>query len=239
MRHLVRPSGALVRRPVRVAAAGLAVTVAATVLYAQPGTGQASAADLAMVATALSQAAGPAVPAAPGAPGAPAAPAVAAAAASADYYLKIDGIPGEATDKTHPEAIEVNSWSLGASNPTRVGGAGGGSAGKVSFSDLSVMIDQSKASPLLLLATASGKHIKSVVLTGRRSGGDNRQDYLVITLTDVLVSSFQTSASSETPMESVSLAFAKITVSYKPQGPDGRLGTAVTAGWDVAANKKV
>ena len=39
-------------------------------------------------------------------------------------------------------------------------------------------------------------------------------------------------------MDSVSLAFSKVQVEYKPQNPDGSLGTPVVAGWDVMANKK-
>jgi hypothetical protein len=44
-----------------------------------------------------------------------------AMAASADYYLIIDGVDGEASS-----AIEVQSWSWGASNPSTVGAAGQG-----------------------------------------------------------------------------------------------------------------
>lgn len=252
MRSRIRSSRAGAGRPARVAAGVLAATLAATVLYAHPGGDEASAADLALVAGALAQAG--ALPATlPGAPVAgtrpavtpadPAAPAVSAAASSADYFLKIDGIAGESQDRAHAGAIEVLSWSLGASNPTTIGSGGGGAgAGKVSFSDLSVMVDQSKASPLLMLAVATGQHIKSVVLTGRRAGGGaggGAGDYLTVTLSDVLVTSIQTSAGSETPTESLSLAFSKIVVSYKPQLQDGRLGSAVTAGWDLKAAKKV
>jgi hypothetical protein len=45
--------------------------------------------------------------------------------AASDYLLEIEGVAGEAAG-----AIEVNSWSWGASNPTSVG-SGGMSAGRV------------------------------------------------------------------------------------------------------------
>ena len=41
------------------------------------------------------------------------------------------------------------------------------------------------------------------------------------------------------PTDQISLNFAKIEISYKPQKPDGTLGAATIAGWDVKANKKV
>ena len=91
-------------------------------------------------------------------------------------------------------SIEIASWSLGASNPTSVGSAGM-SAGKVSFSDLSVMISLEKASVELLSRVCNGKVIKKATLYGRKAGDDKRQDYLKVTLQEVMVSSWQTSAS--------------------------------------------
>jgi type VI secretion system secreted protein Hcp len=41
------------------------------------------------------------------------------------------------------------------------------------------------------------------------------------------------------PTDTISINFAKIEFEYKPQLPDGTLGSAVTAGWDLKKNKKV
>lgn len=41
------------------------------------------------------------------------------------------------------------------------------------------------------------------------------------------------------PADQVSLNFSKIEFEYKPQNPDGSLGSPVKAGYDVKANKKV
>ena len=89
---------------------------------------------------------------------------------------RLDGVKGESKDDAHKETIEIASWSLGASNPTSVGSAGM-SAGKVSYSDLSVMISLEKASVELLSRVSTGKVIKKAVLYGRKAGDDKRQDY--------------------------------------------------------------
>ena len=47
-----------------------------------------------------------------------------------DYYLKIDGIQGESTDKQHPGEIQLESWSFGATNPTIPAPVGGSGAGR-------------------------------------------------------------------------------------------------------------
>ncbi len=109
----------------------------------------------------------------------------ATASASADYHLTLDGVAGESRAAGgHTGQIEIASWSLGASNPTSAGSSGM-SAGKVSYSDLSVMISLEKV-PLGLKAGT-----KIPVVDVRKSGDDKRQDYLVVTLEEVMVSSFQ------------------------------------------------
>jgi type VI secretion system secreted protein Hcp len=160
--------------------------------------------------------------------------------AAFDYFLRVDGIQGESADAKHKGEIDVLSWSWGETQPTPPGPGGGGGAGKVEMSDLTIVTRVSKASPHLLLACASGKHMKSAVLTGRKAG-KGQQEFLTFSLSDILVSSYQTgaSASVEPPTDSVSLNFAKIQVEYKEQKADGSLGETVKVGWDRKANKQL
>lgn len=51
------------------------------------------------------------------------------------------------------------------------------------------------ASPQLFLGCATGEHFKSATLTARKAGA-NQQEFLVIKLNDVLVSSYQNSGAS-------------------------------------------
>jgi type VI secretion system secreted protein Hcp len=158
-----------------------------------------------------------------------------------DYFLQIDGIAGESQDAKHKGAIDVLSWSFGESNAAPVVVGGGAGAGKVTFSDFNFMTPVSKASPALFLACATGQHFKTAKLSAQKAGAKAADDYLTWTFTDVLVSSYQTSAGGgdEGPMESVSLNAARAVVSYKSQKPDGSFDVAVTAGFDVKTNTKV
>lgn len=159
-----------------------------------------------------------------------------------DMFLKLDGIDGESTDKVHKNEIEIESFSWGASNSGSAAHGGGGGAGKVSMQDFSFTTRVSRASPQLFLACASGEHIKSALLTVRKAGGQ-QQDFLKVTMSDLLVSSYKAEGSSggdaDVPTDQVSLNFAKIQVSYSAQRPDGSLEGAVTAGWDLQKNVKI
>ena len=156
---------------------------------------------------------------------------------ASDYFLKIDGIPGESLDAKHKDEIEVLSWSWGETNEPPPASGGGAGSGKVAMTDLHVSANFSRASPQLLLACASGKHIKSAVLTGRKAG-KAQAEFLTFSLSDVLVSGYQTGGSAaEAPLDSISLNFSKIEVSYKQSKADGSLAKAIRVGWDRKANK--
>jgi type VI secretion system secreted protein Hcp len=159
-------------------------------------------------------------------------------AATVDYFLKIDGVEGESTDERHKGEIEILSFSWGETQTGTMSRGGGGGAGKVSMQDFHFTMAMNKASPSLFLKCATGEHIKQAVLTARKAGGD-QQEYLKVTLTDVLITSYQTSGSGDQPIDSFSLNFAKIEFEYKPQKPDGSLDAPVKAGYDLKLNKKV
>jgi type VI secretion system secreted protein Hcp len=156
------------------------------------------------------------------------------------YYLKIDGIDGESSDSKHKGEIEVESFSWGETNAGSHGAGGGGGTGRVAMQAFMFTIRANKASPKLFLACANGEHIKKAVLTCSKAG-KQQQDYLKWTLSDLNITSYQTSGNSADviPLDTVGMDFEKIEVEYKEQKPDGSLGGAVTAGWKVKEHDKV
>jgi len=158
---------------------------------------------------------------------------------AADYFLQITGIAGESTDAKHKNWIDVEAWSWGETNPGTLSTGGGAGAGRVQMQDFHFTTQVSKASPALFLACANGQHMKEAKLAAVKTGA-MQQEFLTWTFSDVLVSGYQTGAAGgEMVMDAVSLTFSKVQVEYKAQKADGSLDSAVTAGWDAKANKKV
>lgn len=157
--------------------------------------------------------------------------------AAVDYFLKIDGIPGESTDSKHKNEIDLMSWSWGETNSGSHGSGGGGGAGKVSMSDFSFTMRINKASPKLFLACATGQHIGSALLTCRKAGKD-QQEYLKIKFTDLLISSFQTGGSGGdvVPVDQIAFNFGKIEQTYAPQKSDGTLDSPVVHHYSTVTN---
>jgi len=161
-------------------------------------------------------------------------------AMAVDMFLKLDGIKGEASDAKHKEEIDVLAWSWGLSQSGTTHTGTGGGAGKVNVQDISFTKWVDKASPVLFLDCASGKHIKEALLTVRKAG-DKPLEYLTIKLSDLIVSSISTGGSGgeDRLTENVTLNFAKVQVSYTPQKKDGSGDVAVLGGWDIPQNIKV
>ena len=151
------------------------------------------------------------------------------AEAAVDVFLKLDGIPGEVVAKGHENEIEVFSWSWGMAR-TSVVSMGRTAAGKPCVSELHLMKAMDKATPLLMANLMSGMVIPKGKLTLRKAG-EPPLDFMVIEMSQVLVSSVQESGSSggDLPMESISLNFASAKATYTPQKADGTGGTPIPA----------
>ena len=164
---------------------------------------------------------------------------------ASDIFLKIGDIKGESLDSKHKDEIDVMSFSWGVTQTGTgaFGGGGGAGAGKAQFNDFHFSSKTNKASPKLFLACASGEHIKDATLSVRRGSesGQSQGDYLIIKMNDVLISSYQTggSAQEDRPTDQVSMNFAKIEFTYKPQKADGSLDAGITAGWDLKNHVKL
>ena len=162
--------------------------------------------------------------------------------AAVDYFLKFDGIKGESTDAKHKDEINIESWSWGETHASGGGRGGGAGAGKVQMQDFHFVMNMNTASPNLMLACASGKHIPRATLYCRKAG-ETQQEFLTFTFSDLLVSSYQTGGSAHgdiVPTDQISLNFAKVEMAYGKQDDKGKVAALdQKAGWDLKLNKKV
>lgn len=165
-----------------------------------------------------------------------------------DTYLIIeDGkkVGGEATAAGLEPAtgwFEIFSFSWGASNPTTVGTTGAGlSAGKVSVSSFNIMKKTDNASAQLFGFCCNGQHFKTAKVVMRKAAGTAGKQgvFLEYNFEDVMVESIQWSGSTggdDTPTESISLAFAKVSIQYYKQDTvTGAVTKGNTGSWDLTA----
>jgi type VI secretion system secreted protein Hcp len=157
-----------------------------------------------------------------------------AAVAASDIFAKIGDIKGESIDSKHKAEIDVLSWSWGLTGPTRnspgVPQRPVGPAQASCAQEIFLTKNVDAASPLLMANAALGTTLKEATLALRKADS-SQEDYLVITLKDVLVSSVASGASSagKDATETVSLVFSSANVKYRPQDSEGKLGNPVEA----------
>jgi type VI secretion system secreted protein Hcp len=156
-----------------------------------------------------------------------------------DIFFKFGDIQGESTDDRHRDEIDVLAWTWGLvqSGPNATGGGGG--AGRAHFSDFSFTHHFDKASPNLMRACATGVHVNDAILTERKAGS-GQQEFLIIRMSDVIVTSVQPSGSGsdDGPVEQVSVQCAVVDVEYRPQRADGSLDASIHFKYDIRANRE-
>jgi type VI secretion system secreted protein Hcp len=157
---------------------------------------------------------------------------------ASDIFAKIGDIKGESTDARHKDEVEVLSWSWGVAQSESSTHGGGGGAGKASFHDFNFTHHIDKASPLLMKSCATGVHIPEATITVRKAG-KGQQEYLVIKMNDVLITSVAMSVGGAEPItaENVTLQAARVDLEYSAQKADGSLEPGLHFKYDVKANK--
>ena len=155
-----------------------------------------------------------------------------------DIYLKLDNIKSESLNSAHSAKINILSFDYGTTQSATAHEGGGSTSGRADVHDMTLVKHVDKSSPLLFHLACSGTHIAKAVLSVRKAGGKAPVDYLVITLEQVLVSSFKGGAqgSADRVSETLVLNFATIKVEYTPQKEDGSGLAKVAKGWNIAKN---
>ena len=147
------------------------------------------------------------------------------------WWMKMESIPGEATDPAHPGWIDVDSFTFGIS---RQAGLPGGNA-SVQLTDAKVNKKVDKSSPLLMLGCCTGQHYPEAMLEYTRATGGGDRVYLKVKMCDCVISSYALSGGggNSLPVDSLSLNFTKIEMTYIPYDSAGNPGAPVTAVCDI------
>jgi len=156
-------------------------------------------------------------------------------------FLVLQGINGES--KTVSNAIEVESYSFGASNQANLG-SGGLSGGTASLSDFTFSCEVDSSSGAILNQLFTGKPIDTATFTLVESTGADQQaqpPYVTVTFTNCYITSQSFGGGNQgKPNQSISFAYEQIQYAYSAQqSADGSVSNAANAGFNVAQGKTV
>jgi type VI secretion system secreted protein Hcp len=155
-------------------------------------------------------------------------------------FLKIDDIAGESKRADHEDEIDVKgvAWRAARTKPAKR--SSGRQQSRAKVSSLTCFKETDASSAYIALACMQGKSIPTATLSLRKDSGEAHLDYLVITMTNVIVSSFEMAndgwdENDEVVTESIALSFEKISYKYTVQADDHSAGDEHEIEYDVAA----
>ena len=156
-------------------------------------------------------------------------------------YLKMPGVTGQTQIEGHKDEMEVQSFQFGAGLAVTSGTSNQErTAGKPSFSEITVTRTSDSATPQLLQKLAGGEVFAGdTIITFPREDKSGLLPLMVVTLTDVILSGLSVSSGGDLPQESVSLNYAAIKVEYTKQKEEGGQEGVAPFGWDLSKNTAV
>lgn len=158
-----------------------------------------------------------------------------------ELHLDLGSIQGESESNLHKNEIEISSFSWGVSSSAIRSAAGSPKGGKPTVSEITVTKEFDKSSPQLYNAVWTNQLIKTAKISmSKTTGGGKPEDYMVITLTNVYITSVQARSSKDLPehqmgAETVTLNFQKVSIDYKVQLASGLLASGGSASYDLGA----
>ena len=160
-------------------------------------------------------------------------------------YVQIDGIQGPVTAKGLEGFIQVESFTSDIQRKlaTQPGSVANRETSKPVFSEITLTKLVDKTTPLLFSEATVGASKSSAVIKFI-STGSNLNEYLTLTLSNVMVSgqsldsrptemNSDAQERSDRPTETITLSFTKIEVKYTPYDSQNNVGSPIPAGYDL------
>jgi len=159
------------------------------------------------------------------------------------YFLKIDGIEGQASDAKHEKWLELLSFSHGSLQNINVQ-ASSDVQGRGQYIPFIFTHAVDKATPKLQLSCMKGEVIKEAKFEYCRVLGGAQTPVYELIMSSVRVAKAEIKTvspkmddpSSQQPVEEVHLVAAEITVKVTPIKPDGTKDGAIETKWNQVTN---
>ncbi len=151
--------------------------------------------------------------------------------------MQYGDLPGDVTEATHTNWIELNSLNWGVNRPV-TNPAGSATARVVAaprFSELVVVKDEDNAT-IPLIQESLGGQPKLVKIDFVRTSQDQPEVYYSIQLTGTLITGLSQGSAGDRPTESLTLNFTQISFHGTQMDADGSSTSPANFGWSVTNN---
>jgi type VI secretion system secreted protein Hcp len=159
--------------------------------------------------------------------------------AAVDAFIWFENVKGESQDARHKDWIEISSfqWGVGRGISSPSGGRASRESSAPSVSEIVVTKHVDSSSPKLSQLFSDGHQAGQRAIIAVRKAGGKQQDFLTISLYNVLIGLLRSSTGGDRPTESLSLNFTKIEWTYAPQHTVNGSPGPLTGGWVPTTNQ--
>lgn len=153
-------------------------------------------------------------------------------------YMKYGSIKGAVTTTDYKDWIELNSfqWGVGRGIGSAARGSANREGSEPSLSEITVSKPMDVASVPLLQDAWGGELNTKVTIKFTSTTKNSVVDFLTYELENTGLSGYSTSSGGDTPSESLSLNFTKITVTFKGLDPATK-ANPISAHYDLTQMK--
>ena len=156
--------------------------------------------------------------------------------AADDYFLKIDGVPGESVAGLAKDAIQVKEFSWGAETTATFGSAGT-TAGKATFKEFTIKKNVDSTSPVLLQKLGQGAPLPTIELAVRHAAATPQPFYMRYCMQPVFVVSQTQDGGGDGPIEeTLVFKFAASSQTFGRQNVSGQVTSSVIGSWNTLTN---
>ncbi|WP_097460379.1 Hcp family type VI secretion system effector [Mangrovitalea sediminis] len=148
-------------------------------------------------------------------------------------FMNYEGIKGEVTAKGHEQWIDIMTmdWGVNRNISAATGTNKDREATSTNVSNVTITKLMDETTPLLFTESCVGKGKKVEIHLTKT--GDNLENYMEYTLTDVMISGYSMHTDGERPIETMTLSFTKVEMKYTPYDDKHKKTASISAGYDV------
>lgn len=158
-------------------------------------------------------------------------------------YVRVDDVPGSATADGFDDHFKALSMDFGVARPVvqETGNMKNRLHGQPSFNEITLIKETDDSSSALFKQSLRGATLPKAEIKVTENDPDGGIiDYAVYELEDVIVSTFNMSASGDQsgpPTETVALSYSKLKTVFKGHTADQKAASTARVGYDLAKGK--
>jgi type VI secretion system secreted protein Hcp len=156
-------------------------------------------------------------------------------------FMKVAGADGDSQDAGHTGWLDIEPFTMSASNQGSFAIGSGGNTGGSQMHDLTINAVLDKAMPVIYNKISTGDVVSELKLEACKMVGKQQVAFKTITLKNVYLTGLSTGSGSSAdgqPMVTYSMCYEEAKVEYQAVSNDGKKAAKTENAWNAKQNQQ-